>query len=71
MERTPVDSSVIASVGFDDAGHVLEVEFRSGRVYRYFVVPRAVYEAFMRADSPGDYFNREIKPTFRAEESAV
>ena len=59
MNRTPVRSSVIATVGYDAATAVLEVEFRSGDVYRYFAVPPSVHHALI-TDSPGAYFNRHI-----------
>lgn len=60
LRRTPVRSSVIASVGYDAQTAVLEVEFRSGDVYRYFAVPPSVHRALIEADSPGAYFNRHV-----------
>jgi hypothetical protein len=42
----------------------LEVEFRSGAVYRYFAVPRRVFEEFLAAESKGSFFNRIIKPRY-------
>jgi lysyl-tRNA synthetase class 2 len=45
---------------------VLEVEFRTGRVYRYFLVPAAAYASLLRADSIGDTFNREIRNRYRS-----
>ena len=60
MPRTPVRSSVIASVGYDAETAVLEVEFRSGDVYRYFAVPPSVHRALIEADSPGAYFNKHV-----------
>jgi len=60
MHRIPVRSSVIATVGYDPETAVLEVEFRSGDVYRYFAVPPSVHHALIAADSPGAYFNRHI-----------
>ncbi|MDP9027456.1 MAG: KTSC domain-containing protein [Actinomycetota bacterium] len=60
MRRLPVRSSVIATVGYDDDTALLEVEFTSGDVYRYFAVPPSVHRALMAAESPGAYFNRHI-----------
>ena len=65
MERKPVASTVLAEVGYDEPSGVLEVQFRSGRVYRYFQVPRTAYRALMKAESIGGYFNREIKTRYR------
>ncbi|HEY4225091.1 MAG TPA: KTSC domain-containing protein [Pseudolysinimonas sp.] len=64
MRRTPVRSSVIASVGYDADTAVLEVEFRSGDLYRYFAVPPSVHRALLEADSPGAYFNRNISDKY-------
>jgi hypothetical protein len=63
VSRTPVSSSSIASIGYSPLA-VLEVEFRSGAVYRYFAVPRAAYEALVASESKGSYFNRNIRSRF-------
>jgi hypothetical protein len=60
LRRTPVRSTVIAAVGYDAQTAVLEVEFRSGDVYRYFAVPPSVHRALIEAESPGAYFNTHI-----------
>ena len=41
--RSPVASSAIETVGYDEDDHVLEIEFRHGGVYEYFDVPETVY----------------------------
>jgi hypothetical protein len=65
MVRLPVTSSSLVAVGYDPARRELEVQFVSGRVYRYFgVVPQA-YEAFMRAASKGRHFNEKIRDRYR------
>jgi len=64
MLRRTVDSSVITSVGYDAKTNVLEVEFRTGRIYQYFLVPQSVYRELMRADSIGKYFNAEIRGSY-------
>jgi hypothetical protein len=66
MRETPVDSSVIALVAYDETNEVLEVRFRNGRTYRYFQVPPAEHAALLDADSIGRYFNEVIKPKYRA-----
>ncbi len=68
MLRTRVKSSVIESLGYDRATHVLEVEFRSGRIYHYFLVPRATYEALSEAESIGEYFNKNVRPVYPCRE---
>jgi hypothetical protein len=44
---------------------ILELEFRSGAIYRYFAVPPAVVEGLIAAESKGAYFNRHIRNHFR------
>jgi KTSC domain len=66
MERAPVVSSSVASVGYDAATFELEIEFRNGRVYRYLQVPVAAYRLLLQARSIGEYVSTVIKPRFEA-----
>lgn len=65
MRRTPVDSSVIASVGYAPRSKILEVEFQTGFIYQYYDVPRRIHDALMSAKSIGSFFNREIRDKYR------
>ena len=60
LRRTPVRSTVIAAVGYDAETAELEIQFRSGDVYRYYAVPPSVHQALIEADSPGAYFNKHV-----------
>ena len=54
MDRLPVESSNLASVGYDDNSETLEVEFlKGGAVYQYFNVPRVEYDRLMDAHALG------------------
>ncbi|WP_156755793.1 KTSC domain-containing protein [Actinokineospora pegani] len=64
MHRKEVDSTVIASLGYDAMTNTLEVEFHNGRVYRYLKVPKALYWRFASAKSHGEFFGAEIKDRF-------
>ena len=64
MKRQSVESSNLASVGYDEATQTLEVEFNHGGIYQYFEVPKEVYEELMIADSHGKYFNGCIKDDY-------
>lgn len=64
MRRSPIESSSLASVGYDPASRTLEVEFQGGRVYRYFGVPQARYRDLLRADSAGRFLNTRIKGVY-------
>jgi hypothetical protein len=43
---------------------VLEIEFRNGRVYRYFAVPQPVFAELMLAPSMGAFFVERIKDVY-------
>lgn len=61
MDRQPVSSSHLASIGYNSDSETLEVEFSSGRVYEYYNVPQFMYERLMEASSIGAFFNAEIR----------
>jgi hypothetical protein len=62
MQREPVDSSVIASMGYAPTERILELEFReTGDIYDYFDVPPEEYAAFRSAESKGTYLNQFFK----------
>jgi hypothetical protein len=64
MKRIPVESSSLASVGYDREISTLEVEFRNGGCYQYFAVPQRVFEQLMAAPSKGAYVTEHIKARF-------
>jgi KTSC domain len=61
MDRTPVQSSTIASVGYEEETSTLEVGFNNGTIYQYFGVPKHIYEGLMNASSKGSYLNQYVK----------
>jgi hypothetical protein len=61
IERQPVVSSDIASIGYDAETETLEIEFKATGVYRYFSVPKSVAEELQRTPSPGKFFLQNIK----------
>lgn len=62
--RDPVDSSAIASLGYESESQVLELEFRGGGVYRYFDVEQEVYEGLLVAASMGRFFSNYIRNVY-------
>jgi len=62
--RTVVESSLLAAARYS-SDQTLELEFRSGAVYRYFDVPQTVSDALIAADSKGAYFNGNVRRRFR------
>jgi len=65
MNRTPVSSSNLKSVGYDQISNTLEIEFHGGRVYQYYNVPKGIYQGLMAASSHGKYHHRRIKDSYR------
>ena len=61
MHRTRVASSSIASIGYDPALEILEIEFCDGALYQYSGVTRDEHLALMAAESKGAHFNLQIR----------
>jgi len=71
MQRIPVESSLIASHGWEASAEdptvgTLEVEFKAkgkspASVYRYANVPASLWEEHSNADSKGSHFLKNIK----------
>ncbi len=68
MKHMPVQSSVLQSAGYAATEHILELEFKTGHVYRYFDVPEKRYKALLHAASKGRYYNRYIKNAYAFEQ---
>jgi hypothetical protein len=64
MDRIALDSRTLATAGYDDPSATMELEFVEGRVYRYFVVPRSVFDALLSADSIGRFFQENIRDVY-------
>ncbi len=65
MERQPVKSSNIRSVGYDPATRTLEIEFSAGGVYHYVNLAPVVHAALMKAPSKGTYLEARVKNRYR------
>jgi len=59
-----LDSSNIASVGYNRQDAVLFVKFRNGGVYSYSKVPEKIFLEIQRAPSAGKFFFANIKGKF-------
>jgi len=58
MNQTPVKSSFIKSIGYED--DTLEVVYKDGKVYKYIGVPTDLYKTVMDAESIGRAFRENI-----------
>jgi len=61
MERVPLNSRSVASVGYEPSKGVLEIEFRSGEVYEYFLVPESAFSELLDAPSAGEYVSNQVR----------
>ena len=67
LDRKPVRSSDLSSVGYDARKQILEIEFRSGGIYRFLEVPKETFSGLMESGSKGRYFAAHIRDRFRHE----
>lgn len=63
-DMTPVDSTSIRSIGYDEASSTLYVEFADGATYIYDNVPQLIHQELLQAESVGGYFNRVIRANY-------
>jgi KTSC domain len=64
MQVISVGSTALATVGYDEARELLQVEFDGRAIYHYFGVPVAVHQGLLAAPSKGRYFNQAIRGRF-------
>ncbi len=65
VERQPVKSRILRSVGYDAIAKNLEIEFHTGLVYQYSAVPPEVYTDLMHSSEIGKYFTEKVRTRFR------
>ena len=64
MLTAAVESTTLATVAYDQARELLQLEFCSKAIYQYAGVPAAVHTALLSAPSKGRYFNQTIRGRF-------
>jgi hypothetical protein len=57
-------STAVKTIAYDENSAELRVTFVSGKTYKYYKVPRLVYEHFIRAASKGTFFNTRIRDRY-------
>lgn len=67
MKHVNVNSDNVKSIAYDPVGHVLEVKFHSGPIYRYYEVPSQEHKMFLASPSRGQYLHYNIKDSYRSE----
>ena len=64
MDRQPVQSSNLRSIGYDSGLKILEVEFHTWGIYQYVNVPLEIFTGLINASSKGTFHHRFIKNIF-------
>jgi hypothetical protein len=62
--RTELNSKCLKAAAYCFQKALLELEFRSGAVYRFAGVPETTYGELLRAESKGGYFHHHIRNRF-------
>ena len=57
-------SSRIKSAEYNEDTEVLVIVFFRGGAYKYYTVPKGVYNGLLKSTSPGKYFDTYIKTKF-------
>ncbi len=69
IETFAVRSSNIKAIAYDDETRTGTIEFHGGSVYTIDSVDKGVLEEMASSPSPGQYFNRHVKTTYRIKRS--
>ncbi len=68
LRHVVVNSTSIATIGFNQTRGVLEIQFVNGRVYRYVDVPKPIQQRFLQAPSRGKFYHEFIRGHYRCSE---
>jgi len=66
MQRMPVESSTVKSVGYDLLSETLEIEFKGKNLYEYFDVPQDVYIELVGSQSIGKFVNSKLNKIYKS-----
>ena len=64
MKMAKLNSTVIDCIAYSEKSRTLDVRMINGKMYRYFLVPEAIYLSFSKAISPGRFYNDRVKGFF-------
>jgi hypothetical protein len=64
MPRVDLQSTSLSAATYQEQSASLELEFRSGAIYRYIGVSAQVYQELLHSESKGRYFNHHIRNRF-------
>ena len=64
MARVDLQSISLNAATYLDQSAFLELEFRSGAIYRYLGVSEQLYQELLSAESKGRYYNQHLRNRF-------
>lgn len=64
MSMIPVNSSAIAAIGYED-GTLFVLFHKNPKIYPLPNVPYSLFDAFVNAPSPGEFWNRHLRGKFK------
>jgi len=64
IKSSDLNSSFLSKADYNPSEEKLTVFFRKGSKFSYYNVSNDVYEEFIKAEKPSDYFNSKIKNGF-------
>lgn len=64
--KLPVRSTMAKTIGYNEHQKLLQVEFKNGSVYQYEDVDEETWEELQEADSIGEFYNQEIRGSYRS-----
>jgi len=62
-----VISSNIKAVDYDEFEKRLEIEFKNGISFFYYLVDEVTFQNFLQSESKGKFYNRFVKGKFPSE----
>jgi hypothetical protein len=68
LERQPVKSRILRSMGYNDSTKILEIEFQNGLVYQFLEVPPKIYADLVRSAEIGKYFTDKVRTKFKSKQ---
>ena len=68
MKRVPVNSKIIAEIGYNPETSELEVLYKKGKLYCYHHIEQATYDQLMAAESKGRYLEKHIRDRYTRHE---
>ena len=65
MKGIDVNSTNLSRVRYNESLLTLEIEFKGGRVYQYFDLPKHIFKELLRADTKDKFSHQQIKGHYR------